>query len=157
MRCPTCASQHFSIRIAFTGVVSCRFFEDGVRQDQEAFELTETLSLESQWSDHSACACLSCEWQGQLRDVRAAAVAQMCATSSTRSVDSQPRTAVNTSIGVELDEIREELLSMGCDAHWQVRIEELMSEVERLDALLEMVARAKKAEQNGSGEDTVVE
>ena len=49
---------------------------------------------------------------------------------------------------VELDEIREELLSIGCDAHWQVRIEELMSEVERLDALLEMVARVKKAEQN---------
>ncbi len=136
MQCPSCESRNLAIEIVLAGKVSCHFFEDE-EGDEEAFELTDTLSLSSQWNDHSECECLKCEWHGKVRDAMSRPEAGTPPAFKVRSVDSPSSSVAQMPTRLQVHQIREELRTKGCDPHWRTHIDHLLAEVDRLNVLLQ--------------------
>ena len=155
MKCPRCESRYLAIDIVFAGKVSCKFLE---KDDLEEFELLDTLSMNSQWDDHSECSCLSCEWQGKVQDARSQSGSGTPSTHDGLPFVAAPScTTVEAATSLQLQQLRDEIRTKGCDSHWRTHIENLIAEVERLDALLEAMMRvSEKDKRDNSGQDTVV-
>ncbi len=135
MQCPCCESRRLAIEIVLAGKVSCHFFGEKEGDDEE-FELTDTLSLNSQWNDDSKCECLKCEWHGKVRDATSRSEARTPPDVKVRSVDSPSSSVAHMPTRLQVHQIREELRTNGCDPHWRPHIDHLLAEVDRLNVLL---------------------
>ena len=62
MKCPNCSNNSLRIEVNFRGRVSCAFADD------EAFELIDDVSFDSNWTDESPCECLKCNWSGTVAE-----------------------------------------------------------------------------------------
>ena len=132
MRCPECQSRMLKVGVSFTGAVSCQF------GDGNKFRLLEKVSLNSDFPDEAECHCLTCQWDGQVRDIRidpaqAKVRSSLSGKSPTGSLMSQR----------ELERIADEARKF--DAEPKKVSERLIQEVRRLHALLESVTRISES------------
>lgn len=150
MNCPQCGSPYLKVAVVFTGDIACDFSKD------EEFELLDTVALDSYWDHASPCRCLHCEWQGCIRHAQSGPgdVHPEQQVNAPRLGDADAMTAER------LQEIKEALADGYCNPPWRGYLEELVVEVERLQALLtavtRMVDRQSASGYDSSADDTVL-
>lgn len=137
MKCPNCQSPLLEINVSFTGNVACRFSEG------QKFQLLEKVALKSEFAENAGCRCLVCNWEGRVADARTAADSTSRRSSGPAREPLTPR---------EFEHIRQESDSLSPRSRAIVR--RLISEVERLNSLLDTVTRLSGGRQ--SDDDTVV-
>ena len=126
--------------------------------------LVDGASLDSEWDESSRCECLICGWGGTLKDTgprpaasRRAAVAPAAPGPRATAPKSASPAARG---GLDLEQIRHRLDTAPCPATWKPHIEALVTEVERLRGLIDVMARVSKATRRSgraaSDDDTVV-
>jgi hypothetical protein len=62
MRCPKCKKHLLRIEVQFQGFVTV-FCEH-----ESEYQVTQSVSITSQWEDDSPCMCEECDWVGSVRD-----------------------------------------------------------------------------------------
>lgn len=129
MHCPQCGHSSLRVSVVFTGAIACEF------QSEEEFELLDSVSLESEWDDDSACECLSCDWRGRVREARSA-VADRSADERGESRQGEERAMLTEEY---LQDIKDRLAVGYCNPLWRGYLEDLIAEVERLHSLLETI------------------
>ena len=149
MKCPNCGSTELRVEVRFAGQVACKFVEG------DNFELIENVALDSNWDDHSCCECMDCLWVGTVQIARDGRTGQLKENSS---LEKNPA-FLNPISNEELGELKRLLETRSCPRLWRDYIERLISEVDRLNAFLEMISRltdSKPGTEIASSEDTVV-
>lgn len=63
MRCPACGGSKLKLGIVFAGEVACTFHDDAI------VEILDAASLDSYWTEDSACHCIQCDWSGRVREL----------------------------------------------------------------------------------------
>lgn len=149
MHCPQCGSSYLKIGLVFSGDVCCAFTDD------EEFELLDTVSLDSHWSDESPCACLDCAWSGVVRETRPASLVP---TPGRAGKDRFVPLGRDGMTPERLKTLKDELAARPCHPVWRAHLEDLIAEVERLSALVETLTRVVEAEasQEAGPHDTVL-
>jgi hypothetical protein len=64
MKCPRCESRKLWIHVRFSGYVLCESSFD------DAVEISQSSSMNSDWDEESPCRCHACHWTGSVGDVR---------------------------------------------------------------------------------------
>lgn len=151
MQCPQCGSRSLRVEVAFSGLVTCRFLEN------DEFELIEPVALDSSWNDRSRCLCVRCPWRGVVADARHSRDVVPPEQSVAGPVETNAAeplaTGAGQSIAVEsrirtLADVKEHLKLRCEDPVSRECVEYLVSEVERLGALLENVQRVAEKEKS---------
>lgn len=62
MRCPECGSACLRVEVTFTGTVDLNFGAD------EGYRVMQPVCLDSTLIAGADCGCLSCSWQGTVRE-----------------------------------------------------------------------------------------
>ena len=149
MKCPNCGSTELRVEVRFAGQVACKFVEG------DNFELIENVALDSNWDDHSCCECMDCLWVGTVQTARDGRTGKLKQSSSR---EKKPA-FLNPISNAELRELKRLLETQSCPPLWREYIERLISEVERLNAFLEMISRLTNSKSETgivSSEDSVV-
>ena len=138
MRCPHCRCTKLKLGIVFAGEVACTF------RDDEIVEVLETGSLDSYWSDDSACQCIDCGWSGRVADLRR----------------SPRRTPAEVSPrGERLAEIERRIGDGDCPRSIRSDAQQMMRMIRQLQKqiqILETITRAGRRQQLVSGSDTAI-
>ena len=125
--------------------------------------LADGASLDSQWDDSSRCECLICGWGGTLQETGPRQAANRQAAVAPAAPSARPAAPKSASPaargGLDLEQIRDRLDTAPCPATWKPHIEALVTEVERLRGLIDVMARVSKATRRSgraaSDDDTV--
>ena len=148
MKCPDCQGRYLSIEVSFRGMVPCTF---GTADD---VSLVDGASLDSEWDESSRCECLICGWMGTLKEAGRRPPA------GRRPAEPAPRSTPAARIGLDLEQIRRRLDVAPCPPTWKPQIEALVTEVERLRGLIDVMARVtkvtRKSGRAASEDDTVI-
>jgi hypothetical protein len=126
--------------------------------------VVDGTSLDSEWDESSRCECLICGWDGTRKDTGARPAASRRAAFAAAAPGSRPAAPKSASPaargGLDLEQIRHRLDTAPCPVTWKPHIESLVSEVERLRGLIDVMARVAKATRRSgraaSDDDTVV-
>jgi hypothetical protein len=138
MRCPRCRCTKLKLGIVFAGEVACTF------RDDEIVEVLETGSLDSYWSDDSACKCIECGWSGRVADLR-------------RTARRVPEEA--TLRARRLTEIERQVEEGSCPRSIRSDVQQMMRMIRQLQKqvqILETITRAGRRQQLVSGSDTAI-
>lgn len=138
MRCPTCRCTKLKLGIVFAGEVACTF------RDDEIVEVLETGSLDSYWSDDSACQCIDCGWSGRVADLRR----------SSRHVPAEPAPRA-----ARLADIERQIESQNCPRSIRNDVQQMMRMIRQLQKqiqILETISRAGRRQQLVSGSETAI-
>lgn len=147
MQCPQCGGSSLRIEVRFAGFVSCSFSDD------EQFEVTDTVSMSSEWEDASCCECAECTWLGTVDDARQSHTSAARVDVRVGSAGGRAE-AVGTLSGIEqLQDVEELLKVRKCAPDWRECIDFLLDEVERLEKMLEIVQRANAKSKNGNSDN----
>jgi hypothetical protein len=141
MRCPRCRCTKLKLGIVFAGEVACTF------RDDEIVEVLETGSLDSYWSEDSACQCIECGWSGRVAELRRSA----------RPVRGGSDPAVDRSR--HLTEIERQVEEGNCPKSIRGDVQQMMRMIRQLQKqvqILETVTRAGRRQQLVSGSDTAI-
>jgi len=141
MRCPRCRCTKLKLGIVFAGEVACTF------RDDEIVEVLETGSLDSYWSEDSACQCIECGWSGRVADLRRPAQP-----ARGKSEPAAERTR-------RLAEIERQVEEGSCPKSIRSDVQQMMRMVRQLQKqvqILESVSRAGRRQQLVSGSDTAI-
>lgn len=130
--------------------------------------LAEGASLDSEWDESSRCECLICGWDGTLQQTGppqavgrpSAAVPPAVASKSASAGRKSASAGRGARAELDLELIRHRLDTAPCPATWKPHIEALVTEVERLRGLIDVMARVARVTQRSgraaSEDDTVV-
>lgn len=144
MQCPQCGSSSLRIEVRFAGFVSCCFSDD------EQFEVTDTVSMSSEWDDASCCDCAACTWLGTVDDARRSRTSAARVGACVGAAGGRAE-AVGTLSGIDqLQDVKAMLKVRKCAPDWRECIDFLLDEVERLEKMLELVQRANAKSKNGN-------
>lgn len=149
MKCPNCGSTELRVEVSFAGQVACKFVEG------DNFELIENVALDSHWDDHSCCECMDCLWVGTVQIARDGRTEKLKKNLSLK----KNSVFINPMSNEEFEELKRLLETQSCPPLWREYIERLISEVERLNAFLEMISRLTNSKTEigiESSEDTIV-
>ena len=149
MQCPNCGSTELKVEVRFAGQVACKFVEG------DKFELIENVALDSNWDDHSCCECMDCLWVGTVQIARDRRTEELKVNSSSVKKPA----FLNPISNEELGELKRLLVTQSCPPLWREHIERLISEVDRLNAFLEMISHLTNSKPEtgmASSEDTIV-
>ena len=142
MRCPRCRCTKLKLGIVFAGEVACTF------RDGEVVEVLDAGSLDSYWSDDSACQCIDCGWSGRVRDLKAAtAPAQLPKRQSIAHKEDR------------LAEVERQAISGTCPKAIRRDVQQLIGMIRQLQKqvqILETVSRAGAMGRLVGGNDTAV-
>jgi len=145
MRCPKCRSRMLNVAVCFTGEVSCRFSGDG------EFQLLDQVALDSEFAEDADCSCMTCGWTGTVAEARPGAPtggARHEQDTKNRAVASEPLTEENLArFSACLDDLSPKAAGM---------VKQLIAEVRRLNALLEMVMRFSASRRSSADDDDTV-
>lgn len=158
MKCPQCGSRSLHIGVAFSGMVECFF------SNEDEFEVTDTVSLHSEWSDDSSCQCARCAWEGTVAEARSgsdsAAGRRDRAISSRSSSSGQAEGSGSVGVATQaavrsIEDVERMLRERPVEQPCEQAITFLLGRVRYLEALLESITRAQaKERESGSGNDT---
>ena len=141
MRCPSCRCTKLKLGIVFAGEVACTF------RDDEIVEVLETGSLDSYWSESSACQCIECGWSGRVADLLR----------STRNGRGAQALAVERAR--RLTEIERSVEAGRCPATLRGDVQQMLRMIRQLQKqvqILETVTRAGRRGQLVHGNDTAI-
>lgn len=146
MKCPECGSPSLNVEVQFAGKVACRF------ADSDNFEVIDDVELDSNWDDKSLCECLVCRWRGTVYAARLGDSQRPHG----EDFSGKPQGHSTPMTEQDLLKLRELLKTQPCPAAWRERIERLISEVDRLNSLLETIGRLSEHDPGSSSGDTVL-
>lgn len=137
MKCPQCHGRTLRVEVVLSGFVACTFSEDG------QCESIEPMSLDSELDNESECTCVTCGWKGLSVEIEGTTPGTVV-----RKAVSQPdpSSSVGTATQIDLETIQKKLESKQCTSSWKRHINSLITEVEQLRAMLELVSRAEAHE-----------
>jgi hypothetical protein len=127
--------------IVFAGEVACTF------RDGEVVEVLDAGSLDSYWSENSACQCIGCGWSGRVADLQ---LARTRVTPSRRSPTAQ---------GDRLADIERHVIGGACPQAIRKDMQQLVGMIRQLQKqvqILETVSRAGAMGRLVGGNDTAV-